>query len=151
MLTGLRLLTRQGGGGAGLGLAISAELVTIMGGTIGVYSPGLGQGSQFWFTLPTRPPLRLEVPGASHKALLAAFLLFALDRALTSLLSLIDFRSLFATTDRESPLRTVSPSYKAFPRPVWGLTWLHWWRRWRQTMCWCCAPISACRKLCITI
>lgn len=42
----------QAVGGAGLGLAIAAELVSIMGGTIGVYSEAEGHGSEFWFTLP---------------------------------------------------------------------------------------------------
>lgn len=41
-------------GGAGLGLAISAELVSIMGGTIGVWSSGVNRGSEFWFTLPVQ-------------------------------------------------------------------------------------------------
>ena len=43
----------QAVGGAGLGLAIAAELVSMMGGTIGVFSEGVGKGSEFWFTLPT--------------------------------------------------------------------------------------------------
>ena len=38
-------------GGAGLGLAISKQLVSLMGGEIGVDSR-LDQGATFWFTLP---------------------------------------------------------------------------------------------------
>ncbi|MEW5754792.1 MAG: ATP-binding protein [Pseudomonadota bacterium] len=37
--------------GAGLGLSISAELVRLMGGKIGVHSK-VGEGSCFWFTIP---------------------------------------------------------------------------------------------------
>ena len=48
---GKMTFTRQAGG-AGLGLAISAELVTLMGGVIGVSSLGFGRGAEFWFTLP---------------------------------------------------------------------------------------------------
>lgn len=39
-------------GGAGVGLTIARALVEAMGGTIGAASPGPGQGSSFWFTLP---------------------------------------------------------------------------------------------------
>jgi signal transduction histidine kinase/PleD family two-component response regulator len=46
-------------GGAGLGLAISKELVQLMGGEIHAES-SLGRGSKFWFTLPL--PLDPEPP-----------------------------------------------------------------------------------------
>ncbi len=43
-------------GGHGLGLAISRQLVTQLGGQLGVASV-LGQGSRFWFSLPRDPRL----------------------------------------------------------------------------------------------
>lgn len=43
-------------GGKGLGLAIARQLVTQLGGQLGVVSV-LGQGSRFWFTLPRHPDL----------------------------------------------------------------------------------------------
>jgi PAS domain S-box-containing protein len=47
-------------GGTGLGLAICKNLVEFMGGQIWLASPGLGQGTTVWFTLPQVSPQPLH-------------------------------------------------------------------------------------------
>ena len=41
--------------GWGLGLSIAQEIINAHNGEIGVKSPGLGQGSLFWFRIPVEP------------------------------------------------------------------------------------------------
>lgn len=57
--------------GSGLGLYICKQFIELHGGTIGADSPGKGNGSTFWFTLPKRGAPRTPVPDAdwSHAAL----------------------------------------------------------------------------------
>lgn len=44
---------QQGGGGSGLGLWISRQILELHGGSVGVYSDGPGKGSLFSFSVPT--------------------------------------------------------------------------------------------------
>lgn len=53
---------KTGGGGIGIGLALSRQLVTLHGGSIEARSEGLGRGSEFVVALPLAEPAAPESP-----------------------------------------------------------------------------------------
>ena len=58
--------------GWGLGLSIAQEIVHAHGGDIGVESAGLGQGANFWFTLPKQPSATLNQAPVPNQSVPAA-------------------------------------------------------------------------------
>lgn len=53
---------RTGGGGLGIGLSLSRQLVELHGGTIQAHSEGLGKGSEFTLRLPLAPAAAATAP-----------------------------------------------------------------------------------------
>jgi CheY-like chemotaxis protein len=72
-------------GGTGLGLSISRRLVELMGGEIGCESAP-GQGSLFWFTIPTERADAVPVKEAEAEGRLAGHVLVVEDNAVNRML-----------------------------------------------------------------
>ncbi len=72
-------------GGSGLGLALSKNLVDLMGGTLNVESKK-NKGSRFSFTLPLQPPTREPLPEADEpRSMTRLRILLAEDNPITQL------------------------------------------------------------------
>ena len=76
-------------GGTGLGLAICQQLVTAMGGELGVESE-LGRGSTFWFTLPFLPAAEISTAPVRSTAGLSGLRALIVDDNQTNRLILRD-------------------------------------------------------------
>ena len=56
----------ESGGGLGIGLALTKNLVSMHGGTISAYSSGAGGGSEFTIVLPLAPPPQSQSTSTAH-------------------------------------------------------------------------------------
>jgi len=100
-------------GGTGLGLAIAKELVTAMGGEIGVESR-IGEGSTFWFWIPAAVPAATPEPSpalsvAEQEHPPSASILLVEDNAVNQRIALSLLRKaghfVIAASDGETALR----------------------------------------------
>lgn len=102
------------GGGTGLGLAICSNLVSLMGGTIGV-ADGEGCGSEFWFKIPLKPVstdlIYDPLPNSLDKKILVVDDCSIIQETITNYLKLFGFTQVYCANSGQEALELMISAY----------------------------------------
>ena len=102
------------GGGTGLGLAICSNLVSLMGGTIGV-ADGEGCGTEFWFKIPLKPVSAALIydplPNSLDKKILVVDDSSIIQETITNYLKLFGFTQVYCANSGQEALELMISAY----------------------------------------